>query len=59
MDELNELMPISPDHNRERLDTLKQLFPDLFTNEGKLNPDELKKLVSSDLVSETEYACLR
>ena len=42
MDELNDLMPISPDLNRERLDTLKQLFPDLFTNEGKLNPDELK-----------------
>ena len=54
MDELNDLMPISPDHNRERLDTLKELFPDLFTNEGKLNPDELKKLVSGDLVSETE-----
>ncbi len=54
MDELNDLMPISPDHNRERLDTLKQLFPDLFTNEGKLNPEELKKLVSGELVSETE-----
>ena len=54
MDELNDLMPISPDHNRERLDTLKQLFPDLFTNEGKLNPDELKKLIAADLVSETE-----
>ena len=54
MDELNELMPISPDHNRERLDQLKQLFPDLFTNEGKINPDELKKLITADLVSETE-----
>lgn len=54
MDELNDLMPISPDHNRERLDTLKQLFPDLFTNEGKLNPEELKKLVSGELVSESE-----
>ena len=54
MEELNDLMPISPDHNRERLDTLKQLFPDLFTNEGKLNPDELKKLIAGDLVSESE-----
>ena len=54
MDELNDLMPISPDLNRERLDTLKQIFPDLFTNEGKLNPDEFKKLVSGDLVSESE-----
>ncbi len=54
MDELNDLMPISPDLNRERLVTLKQLFPDLFTNEGKLNPDELKKLIAGDLGSESE-----
>lgn len=27
----------SPDHNAERLAALKALFPDLFTNEGKLN----------------------
>ena len=54
MDELNDLMPISPDLNRERLNTLKQLFPDLFTNEGKLNPDELKRLIAGDLGSESE-----
>lgn len=54
MDELNDLMPISPDLNRERLVTLKQLLPDLFTNEGKLDPDELKKLIAGDLGSESE-----
>ncbi len=44
----------SPDHNAERLAALKNLFPDLFTNEGKLNLDELKKVVDPALVSETE-----
>jgi len=44
----------SPDHNRERLDALKKRFPDLFTNEGRLNVDELKKVVDPALVSETE-----
>lgn len=44
----------SPDLNRERLDTLKKLFPDLFTNEGQLNLDELKKVVDPALVTETE-----
>lgn len=44
----------TPDLNKERLETLKKLFPDLFTIEGKLNPDELKKIVDPDLVKETE-----
>jgi adenine-specific DNA-methyltransferase len=44
----------SPDHNAERLATLKRLYPDLFTNEGRLNVDELKKVVDPALVSETE-----
>jgi adenine-specific DNA-methyltransferase len=44
----------SPDHNAERLATLKRLFPDLFTNEGRFNVDELKKVVDPALVSETE-----
>ncbi|MEI7820815.1 MAG: site-specific DNA-methyltransferase [Verrucomicrobiota bacterium] len=44
----------SPDHNAERLAAVKQLFPDLFTNEGRLNVDELKKVVDPKLVSETE-----
>jgi adenine-specific DNA-methyltransferase len=44
----------SPDHNAERLATMKRLYPDLFTNEGRLNVDELKKVVDPALVSETE-----
>lgn len=44
----------TPDLNEERLDTLKKLFPDLFTVEGKLNPDELKKIIDPYLVKETE-----
>lgn len=42
------------DWNKERLETLKKLFPDLFTNEGKLNIDELKKVVDPKSLSETE-----
>lgn len=42
------------DLNKERLETLKNLFPDLFTVEGKLNPDEFKKIVDPELVKETE-----
>jgi 16S rRNA G966 N2-methylase RsmD len=44
----------SPDHNAERLAALKKLFPDLFSNEGRLNVDELKKVADPALVSETE-----
>jgi len=51
---LNDLLPLLPDHNAERLDALKKLFPDLFSNDGKLNVDELKKVVDPALVSETE-----
>ena len=44
----------SPDLNTERLSTLKKLFPDLFSNEGRLNLDELKKVVDPALVTEAE-----
>ena len=44
----------SHDWNKERLQQLKQLMPDLFTNEGKLNINELKKVVDSESVNETE-----
>ena len=37
MSELNKKMMNTPDLNEERLETLKKLFPDLFTVEGKLN----------------------
>ena len=51
---LNERQLGTPDLNRERLDALKKLFPDLFSNEGQLNLDELKKVVNPDLVTEAE-----
>jgi len=54
MENINDLMPLSKDWNKERLTQLKNLFPDLFTNEGKLNIDELKKVVDPASVSETE-----
>lgn len=44
----------SHDWNKERLQQLKQLMPDLFTNEGKLNLNELKKVVDPESVIETE-----
>lgn len=47
-------MPVTPDVNRERLDRLRALMPDLFTNDGSLNPDELKRLVDPELVPELE-----
>ncbi|PKP47611.1 MAG: hypothetical protein CVT94_10920 [Bacteroidetes bacterium HGW-Bacteroidetes-11] len=54
MENISDFMPLSNDWNKERLATLKHLFPDLFTNEGKLNTDELKKVVDPNSVSETE-----
>ena len=53
MENINDLMPLSNDWNKERLTQLKKLFPDLFTNEGKLNIEELKKVVDPASVSET------
>jgi adenine-specific DNA-methyltransferase len=44
----------SPDINAERLAELKRLFPDLFSNEGRLNIDELKKVADPALVTESE-----
>lgn len=54
MENINDYMPLSNDWNKERLETLKKMFPDLFTNEGKLNINELKKAVDPESVSETE-----
>ncbi|WP_445736230.1 site-specific DNA-methyltransferase [Mariniflexile sp.] len=44
----------SHDWNKERLEQLKNIMPDLFTNDGQLNINELKKVVNPSLVSETE-----
>jgi len=54
MDSIKDKMPLSPDHNAERLAKLKEIMPDIFTNEGKLNINELKKVVAPELVNETE-----
>ena len=51
---LNDLLPTTPDGREERLAVLKHLFPDLFTNEGRLNPDELTQLVEPNTVHESE-----
>lgn len=50
----NPLIPVQTmDWNKERLTKLKNLFPDLFTNEGKLNIEELKKIIDPQSVTET------
>jgi len=54
METINDYMPLSNDWNNERLQILKQLFPDWFTSEGNLNIDEVKKAVNPDTVNETE-----
>ena len=41
-------------HNAERLQKLKELFPDLFTVEGKIDEKELQKLVNPENIHETE-----
>jgi len=54
METINDYMPLSNDWNSERLQILKQQFPDWFTSEGNLNIDEVKKAVNPDTVNETE-----
>lgn len=54
METINDYMPLSNDWNNERLQILKQQFPDWFTSEGNLNIDEVKKAVNPNTVNETE-----
>jgi adenine-specific DNA-methyltransferase len=54
METITDLMPQTPDLNAERMAKLKELFPDLFTDEGKLDPRELEKLIDSASAGETE-----
>lgn len=54
MDQINDYMPLSADWNKERLEALKKLMPDLFTSDGQLNIDEVKKIADPESVSETE-----
>lgn len=45
---------MTPDVNAERLETLKKLFPDWFTQEGYIDVNEVKKAANPDVVNETE-----
>jgi adenine-specific DNA-methyltransferase len=44
----------TPDLNAERLATLKRLLPDLFTAEGRINPDELRRLADAQGTADAE-----
>jgi adenine-specific DNA-methyltransferase len=55
MTDLNDLLVTSPDLNKERLEALKRLFPDLFINEGKLNPVELRRLFEDEATTDKEH----
>lgn len=54
MDTYKNHIPLTPDGNAERLATLRQLFPDWFTQEGRLDINEVKKAVNSEDTNETE-----
>lgn len=54
MSDITDLMPNTPNLNRERLDQLKRLMPDLFTADGRLDPEELKRLVDPEQVADGE-----
>ena len=44
----------SHDWNKERQETLKKLYPDLFANEGKISIQEIAKILNYAGVTETE-----
>lgn len=54
MEHINDYSLQSQDWNAERLNKLKELFPDWFTNENQLNLDEIKKVIDPKSISETE-----
>lgn len=45
----------SPDYRQERLDAIRRLYQDLFTDEGRLNPAELGALVTDEAVVLDRY----
>jgi adenine-specific DNA-methyltransferase len=51
---MNKINKTSPDILKERLSQLKRLMPDLFTDEGQLNEDELRFLTSQFSQQKTE-----
>ena len=54
METYKDHITLTPDMNEERLNTLRELFPDWFTQEGHLDINEIKKAVNPDSVEETE-----
>ncbi len=54
METYKDHITLTPDMNEERLNTLRELFPDWFTQEGYLDINEIKKAVNPDSVEETE-----
>ncbi len=54
METYKDHITLTPDMNEERLNTLRELFPDWFTQEGHLDINEVKKVVNPDSVEETE-----
>ena len=54
METYKDHITLTPDMNEERLNTLRELFPDWFTQEGHLDINEVRKAVNPDSVEETE-----
>ena len=54
METYKDHITLTPDMNEERLNTLRELFPDWFTQEGYLDINEVKKAVNPNSVEETE-----
>ena len=54
METYKDHITLSPDMNEERLNKLRELFPDWFTQEGYLDINEVKKAVNPNSVEETE-----
>ena len=54
METYRDHITLSPDMNAERLETLRELFPDWFTQEGRLDINEVKKAVNPEDMDETE-----
>ena len=54
METYKDHITLSPDMNEERLNTLRELFPDWFTQEGFRDINEVKKAANPNSVDETE-----
>ena len=54
METYKDHITITPDLNDERLQTLRKLYPDWFTQEGMLDINEVKKATGAEDASDTE-----